>query len=218
MATENTAAPRGHVLTLLVLAVFGLLLYVNTFAFRALLGLDYFAWYLKNTAPVFLGFAFISLAWGGLEKQTDLISADPRKFVRGYLVLCAGLSATLASILQPSRRSTHSLSIWDPLWTALWSLWLLAAVVVWLVVLGPIQYLLHLVTGAPARTMLDSDLKTWFITSENNQTILTAPAETPPTDGVVTEAGFFAKPVTLTTTLDSVAVFGLAWLVERLAN
>ena len=220
-AAQGPAAPRRtrrYFLSALVsLVLFGALIWLNVVAFRAFANLDYFQWYLKNASAVFLGFAFVSLVWGGLDKHTDLIAAHPVQFMRGYFVLCAGLSLTLSSIVRPTTRSfTNSVPILDGLLTAVWSLWLIIAVIAWFVVIAPIQYLLHLVTGAPARTMLDSGLKTWFVMGETENTILTAPAETAPPEGAA-EAGFYAKPVTLTTTLDSVAVWAVSWLVDRLA-
>jgi hypothetical protein len=207
---------RFYISAIVLLAIFGVLILGNVVAFRAFFGLDYFQWYLKNAAAVFLGFAFVSLAWGGLDKHTDLIAAHPAQFLRGYFVLCGGLSLTLSAILRSGRPGLHAIPVLDSLFTVVWSLWLIVAVIVWVIVLGPIQYLLHLVTGAPARTMLDSDLKTWFVLSSTENVLLTAPADTTPPEGAV-EAGFYAKPVTLTTTLDSVALFAVNWLVERLA-
>lgn len=222
MATEPAAEPRRgrrfYLSALITFALFAVVIWLNVIAFRTFLDLDYFQWYLKNASAVFLGFAFVSLVWGSLDKHTDLIAAHPVQFLRGYFILCSGLSLTLSGILRPTRSTfKHSIPILDGLLSVFWSAWLIAAVIAWLIVLGPIQYLLHLVTGAPARTMLDSNLKTWFVMSDTENTILTAPVDHAPPEGAI-EAGFYTKPVTLTTTLNSVALFALSWLVDKVSG
>ena len=93
---------------------------------------------------------------------------------------------------------------------------LLLAIVAWFLIVAPLQYFLHIVTGAPARTMLDAGLRTLFIPNATDgiDIVMDVPIAQPIPEGAV-EAGFIAKPVTLTMTINSVALWAVSWFVER---
>lgn len=198
-------------LRVLILGVaIALILFFN-WAFPIALGINYLSWYLKNGSAVFLGFALVSLVWNGLDKVSDLISADPIRFTRGYMVLYAGVASALSSILAPSRSGSF-VSLINGVPAILFAVWLALALLMWLVLIAPLQYMLHIFTGIPARAALDSVERTWMIVDEKGFEIISGPAVGEAPAGAI-ESGFSAKPVALTTALDSVLIWVLAQFV-----
>jgi hypothetical protein len=69
--------------------------------------------------------------------------------------------------------------------------------VTWLWVVAPLQYLVNLVAGAPARLALASGSRVWYRVAPHTIAVDEVKADADPPKGAV-EAGFSAKPVTFT--------------------
>ncbi|MDB5801256.1 MAG: hypothetical protein JWL63_2195 [Rhodocyclales bacterium] len=125
---------------------------INYALFRTLFALDYFDWY-RHAGPVIgLATAVFSAAWGGMDKNTGLISADPRHYC-GACLQVAGLP-----MLAFGGHLRHQPRV--RLLDYLFGLPLIVAFalggIAWLLLVAPLQYFVFLICGAPSRLALRS--------------------------------------------------------------
>ncbi|MGH3020785.1 MAG: hypothetical protein ACRDNR_11600 [Gaiellaceae bacterium] len=76
---------------------------LNEFAFRAWLDSAYLRWYVEHGAVISLVFGLVTLAWGDIDKQTNLISAHPEDYAVASLSLLLLPLSALATMLEPGR-------------------------------------------------------------------------------------------------------------------
>lgn len=152
------------------LLIIAALIAANDFVFRTWLNADYARWYLRNGTLINLGFAFVSLAWGDLNRVKDLVGAHPIRFLSASLFLVALPIQTFGTILRrptepvpPRAEPRSALSQWSALWraaqaimdtldgvlTAMFALIFTLAVLLWLLVVAPLQYLVYLIVPRP---------------------------------------------------------------------
>jgi hypothetical protein len=127
---------------------------LNYWIFRELFGLSYILWY-SNAGPfIALATAAFGAAWGGIDKNPALISANPLNYV-GACFQVIGLPMTVFGEHLQSRYHKRSIGF-----EALAALPLIVALVVamfaWLVFIVPPQYFVFLICGAPSRIALSS--------------------------------------------------------------
>ncbi|MCM3869354.1 MAG: hypothetical protein ND895_01485 [Pyrinomonadaceae bacterium] len=122
--------------------------------FSKWIGTAYWRWYLTNGTLIGLITPIVFKAWGDLaDKHTGLLSPHP--FV--YLASCIQVVGLPIYGLGTQIKGTQGRSSWfDYPLTWVWVLILLASILVWFVVVVPIQYVVYLVCGAPIRFMLGS--------------------------------------------------------------
>jgi hypothetical protein len=122
--------------------------------FRAA-GHDYWAFWLHSGPIVGLGTAAFGAAWGGLDRNPGLVSADPLDYA-GAALQVAGVP--LVAFGGHMRRVHHDgpLSARDRLLALPLAVLFGAAVLGWLLLIAPAQYFAFLVAGAPSRMALAS--------------------------------------------------------------
>jgi hypothetical protein len=90
---------------------------------------------------------------------------------------------------------------------------LLLVFVAWLLVVAPLQFVVNLAAGAPARLALASPARAWYrITSQEIHVEEALKSDAVP-EGA-TESGFSAKPVTFTAAIASALLFAVSRLVN----
>ncbi len=153
------------------LAVLVTLFLIDQWVFSKLFGLNYWRWYLTNGALISLVSPIAFKAWGDLaDKHIGLLSPNPYIYLAACVQVVGlpvySLGTQLVKQKKPANMTTpiddletrrKRLSIFDLLVTFLWIPIMLAAILLWFVIVAPLQYIVHLVCGAPARFMVNSD-------------------------------------------------------------
>jgi hypothetical protein len=198
----------------------------DTLLFRALFDTDYMRWYLDNGDLISIVFVFVTLAWGDLNKLTGLVSAQPMQ----YLLACYTLGGLpmlgLSALLDPRRKRSGEIKTKDPkrnagplgvglldeFITMLVSIAVFAAFVLWLLVVVPLQYLVYLVAGAPARQALASGSRAWALVTDRGLAADVSSKSLPMPEGAI-ESGFSAQPVAFTAAVAAALLFAVSKLV-----
>lgn len=163
--TQSSAVPQKNparsLVSLLVLAALGTL---NAWLFPILFQISYWDWYLENGK--FVGFitAIMAMVIGDfLEKNKSLISPDPAEYLAGCLHTVGLPIFAFGTLNRVNFRNPNRLnSSLDTLAGVLFTLVVLLLMLVWLVVITPLQYLAHLIFGMPIRYMLRSEYSTIY--------------------------------------------------------
>ena len=137
---------------LLWLAVLLLLVAGCWFGFRAA-GRDYLAFWLGAGPLIGLATVAIGFAWGGVDRNAGLVSADPAIYA-GSAMQLAGLPLFVFG--GHLRSKSPQISAWDRLIVLPLGLVYLGAMLGWLLMIAPAQYFAFLVFGAPSRIALAS--------------------------------------------------------------
>lgn len=118
-------------------------------------GADYQAFWLKSGPVIGLATGAFGWAWGKMDRNAGLISANPVIYC-GAAMQVAGLP--LIAFGGHLRRSNHlrDLSTRDLLLTVPMAVLLALAVIGWLILIAPAQYFAFLIFGAPSRIALSS--------------------------------------------------------------
>lgn len=117
-------------------------------------GTAYWRWYLANGTLIGLITPIVFKAWGDLaDKHTGLLSPHPLV----YLGSCFQVIGLPIYSLGTQIKDNQEASWFDYLLTLVWVLILLVSILVWFVVVVPVQYVVYLVCGAPIRFMLSSN-------------------------------------------------------------
>lgn len=147
---------------LLVVAVYLMmpaLIALNWWLFRRFGDTDYVVWYVHNGSLISLSAAFVALVSDELQARDDLLSLHPVVYFRACVVLTAVFSWALGVHLEAARydRSRQGDAAymfafsWDTLATTVMSMVVLLLVIGWVLVIAPLNYVVTLLAGAPAR-------------------------------------------------------------------
>jgi len=217
------------------LLIIAALIAANDFVFRTWLNADYLRWYLRNGTLINLGFAFVSLAWGDLNRVKDLIGAHPARFISASMFLVALPVQTFVAILRkptepvpPRAEPRSALSQWSALWrmaqaimdtldgvlTAMFALIFTLAALLWLLVIAPLQYLVYLICAAPARLMRRGQRKLIANFDESGYFHVGEVGGDKPVPAGWFEAGFYSKPVSLTAAFAAVFIWLLGQIIR----
>jgi hypothetical protein len=192
------------------------LIAVWSVVFPWLWNVTYWTWYTKNASAVFFGAAVVALAWNGLDKQLGLVSADPQEFFGAQFELLAGALGAFVSAfdLQGGDEDGSFLAyLADMLITFVAAGFVFFGTLAYILLIAPVQYLLHIVTGAPARALLRSSQRTWIVRRGNDVDIVEQRADLPAPDANAVDTGFLLKPVALTTAFDAVVLWAVAQVI-----
>ena len=118
---------------MLSLAVLALLVSINYWIFPRWFAISYVDWYLD------------------MSQHTGLISAHPLEYTGSYLQLVGLPVYVFGTHLRSDNASSKSRSLFDTLLSIILILTLTAIMVIWLLVVVPIQYAVYLIIGAPGR-------------------------------------------------------------------
>jgi hypothetical protein len=139
-------APRPSPVDLLFLGLLAGLAVANHWLF-ARFGGDYLAFWQRSGALIGLGTAAIGWAWGAIDRNPGLVSANPRVFTASALQL-AGLPLTVfGGHLAPGGGA----STLDRVLILPAAVVYAGAVLGWLLIVAPAQYFVFLLAGAPSR-------------------------------------------------------------------
>ena len=130
--------------------------FINNWIFTTWFSTTYLKWYLANGALIGLVSTIASLAWGEMNKHAGLISAHPFGYIGACLQLVGLPIYTMGMHLKSPQNQTETLSLFDRLVTIPFMFILVGVVMIWLVVIVPLQYFLFLICGAPARAFSHS--------------------------------------------------------------
>ena len=89
---------------------------------------------------------------------------------------------------------------------------LLALFVTWLVVVLPLQYVVYLVAGAPARKSIASSRRAWVIVTDRGLRSRIDAKELPLPEGAV-ESGFTTQPLAFTSGIAAGLLFAASKLI-----
>ncbi|MEC5384835.1 hypothetical protein VVD49_03830 [Uliginosibacterium sp. H3] len=127
----------------------------NYALFRAAWAIDYFDWY-RHAGPIIgLTTAIFAAAWGGMDRNTGLVAADPRQYC-GACLQVAGLPIL---VFGGHLRHTPGAPLLDRLFALPLILIFTLGGGVWLLCIAPLQYFVFLVCGAPSRLALRSSYR-----------------------------------------------------------
>ena len=146
----------------LVLPFFGLaaVCFINAFLIHKIFSVPwskYFQVYVS--AGPFIGLAQVAFAisWQALDKNTDLVSAHPLKYVGACLTLVG-----LPFVAYGGHIKVNDYNRVNP-WDILASIPLIVLFVLasfgWLILIAPLQYFLFLLCGAPSRVAMNSNYR-----------------------------------------------------------
>ncbi len=204
--------------TVIALSAIVLLIAGNYLVFRALEN-DYLRWYVRNGATIGAITALLAIAWGELDKNTRLISPNPRYYVAACLIVVAlpiiVLGNQLQSVGQLMQDRSKKLSLaglallLDAILMLPFLLVLFGLLVLWFLVIVPIQYVLFSVCGSLPRALLQSPNRIVARQLEgfSFQTRQTGKEENVP-DGWW-DASLERRPVTLTALFSSLVLLAL---------
>ena len=167
-------------------------------AFERFAPVHFHVWFLQQGSYISLSITFVSIFWKEVDKETRLISADPRKYVAGCSTVIAGVIRVLADALHPKdAQPHHSIGFLDGLGTLATTLVLLIYLLFWAIAVAPLLYFIILVTGAPARSGLKHKDQ-GLLQKENSVDDL---------------ASFWSKPVGSTYAVTALFIWGLKSLL-----
>ena len=189
---------RRYILTT-VLPFLGLALICVILSFLSkLLGFGwpgYLKWYLNAGPIIGLAQVVFAVSWDGLDKNTDLVSAHPLKYIGACLKMVGLPLVALGGHLKTENQDRTNL--WDVMITKLFSLLFTMVAFAWLFLIAPLQYFLFLICGAPSRVALNSKYRL-RAELDNNNILDTVESEH---SSAETESGWDAsmrnKPVTI---------------------
>lgn len=185
----------------------GVLAAISSVAVPDVIGETYFTWYLRNGSLIGFISSIVATSWGDINRNTGLISAHPLRYLASCLWL---VGLTFYSIGTLLRRSDDPGTVRSPL-NILLTIVLMIAVgvllLLWLVVVVPIQYAVYLVCGAPARLAAESH---WRPVARITSDMKLESKEMPLGEQVPEgwwDAGLFSKPVAMTGLIASFVLY-----------
>ena len=203
--------------TRLIVAVsfLGLLLActANAWLFHTYFDRTYLQWYANAGPFIALATAAFGAAWGGLDKNPALVSANSLTYF-GACLQVAGLPLfAVGTHLRPGNRlKPIGLEIL-PLFFL--TLALTLAVFAWLLFIVPAQYFLFLIVGSFSRIALTSSAQiSSRINSGQIELAETDPAEQQKPDDGWWDASMRTKPVTLASAFGAALLFMLSLLLD----
>jgi hypothetical protein len=142
--------------TAIALAIIVGLIAINHVLFAWVFGASYLGWYIANGAQIGFLSSLLGLVWGSIDRNPGLISANPRVYCAAVgHVACLPLNA-LRTGLGVRGDARNAAALLDGVVTLIIVPLLALALLAWMVVIAPLQYVAFLVCGASARTAMRS--------------------------------------------------------------
>jgi hypothetical protein len=198
------------------------LIALNELMFRWLFDTSYTRWYLANGSLIGLVFAAFTVVWGDVNKLTGLISAHPYEYfanclglgafpIRGSGALTAPRSEEPATQDEASEESQPlpapiGLGLIDWSVAALFALVMMVLYFSWLLVVAPLQFVVNLLAGVPARSALASSERAWALVT-GREVLIDASLKSEPLPQGAVESGFTTRPVTFTAVIAAALLF-----------
>lgn len=201
------------VLTLLVVVIFG-----NHVVFRQL-GDDYVRWYIRNGTLIGVITTMFTIVWDKLDRNVAMISAHPRMYVAGCLMLVALPLITLGHQIDRVGQRLSAVSFGRMIGSDAALLMnavvmlpvllvLVGLLVLWFLLIVPLQYFAFIVCGALPRTLLHSPDRVIAQTEGFGFETKVVPKDGPMPEGWW-DASFTRKPVAMTAAFSSLLSLAL---------
>ena len=209
--------PRPLRILLFYLIIPALLLF-NAWLFRVGFGTGYFRWYLNNGAFIAMATGFIALIWENLEGRKGLVSLDPVAYFGTALQLAGVLTSSVGTSLHApiGKQIADSNNVWlglgilwDAVAAAALGLLMLVAVVLWIVVVTPMQWVVIVFAGAPARRQLRGGLHRTMVEEDGSHVTIRDPDAKEPVRGNLIDVTLARKPFAVTQALTGLVLFTL---------
>jgi hypothetical protein len=204
-----------HARMMIALTLLGLLLActVNDWAFRTFFDRGYIEWY-SNAGPfIAIATAAFGAAWGGLDKNPALVSANPLVYI-GACFQVAGLPLFAVGAHLRAKNRPKPIGL-EALPVLILALSLTLAVLAWLLFVVPAQYFLFLITGALSRVALTSTAQiSSRIVSGQVDLVETGSSDRPKPEDGWWDASMRNKPVTLASAFGAALLFMLNVLLR----
>jgi hypothetical protein len=191
----------------------GLVSAANLWAFRVFFDRSYIEWY-SNAGPfIALATAAFGAAWGGLDKNPALVSANPLAYV-GACFQVAGLPLIAVGAHLRSKNRLRPVGM-ELIPISILSLSLAVAMLAWMVFVVPMQYFLFLLVGALSRIALTSSAQiSARIRSGRVEILEDPPGDRPKPEDGWWDASMRDKPVTLASAFGAALLFLLGLLLR----
>lgn len=201
--SEASAARAPLVSYLVGFAVLLALGAVNQVAFRWLFDTSHLDWYLRNGALIGFVTSVVGITWGDINRNADLISAHPARYLRGCCWLVGLPFFALGTHLRSGDPSDRPRAPLDLLLTLAFSLVIGLLLLVWVVVVVPLQYAVYLVCGAPARLYAQSSWRPVARVQASGGMVMEELHVSEPVPRGWWEASLFSRPVSSTALMTS---------------
>lgn len=198
---------------------------LNWFLFRYVGNRNYFLWYLDNGALIGLATGLLGLFWA-LEKRAELISVSPVEYFGTCLQVTGGFLFSLGTYYRtPEAKSAEptegvrkiAADLWDTFASLCVVPLIVAVVLLWVAVVAPLNYLVTLINGAPARRSLRHGPRRLVAIERGNQVEIGELAAGAPLPGDAIEVSFAAKPFAATQAVNALVLWTARELYTRLA-
>ncbi len=185
---------RREIISVIVLIT---LVSIHQIWFMWIFKVNYLLLYVRYGTVISAALAAIALKWQNSTMKTSLISLSPLEYLAGYSFFMSDVSMMLGDLNISSPSSNRS-ELWDYWITVIWSFIFLALMIVWMIVIAPINYFLTTITGAPARRRLRLSEGKISPSDQNN------------TD----QQGLLSQDaLTITQFLNAIILFSIGWLI-----
>ncbi len=179
---------------------------LDAWAFRAATGTGYFDWYLRNGSLIGLATSLVTVGWGDLNRNPDLISPHPAKYLSTQLHIGGIAFLAIAGALARGREAGSPVRSGEILLALLVVIPFAAVILLWMLLVVPVQYGVYLVCGAPVR--LAASAATRPVARLDARRMLASDdiARGAPLPPGAWEAGIDQKPVTTTALIGAAAL------------
>lgn len=216
---------KSKLVTLLVYAVLPALLLANLWCFQRFFDTSYLQWYLDKGPIISLSLGFIALIWEELDARKGLLSANPVYYLGTCLALAGILAHALGVQMESNKRrdaAAHGWSVFGQLWDLLVTVVVGMAIIVllfaWILVVAPLNYVVTLFAGAPARMQLRGlAYRSMVIEANGRIEIIKAPTNTA-TDEKAVDVSFARKPFAVTQALTALMLWGANALLPHIPS
>ena len=175
-----------------------------------LFGLDYIRWYVNAGPIIGLATAAFGAAWGGMDRNAGLVSAQPFNYV-GACLQVVGLPILVFGTHLRSDSHDNRPPLRDSLAGVPLILVFTVSAIGWLLLVAPPQYFVFLVCGAPSRIAMATSKSVYAHFAERKVEFEIVPRGDSLPQGWW-DASMRDKPVTLASAFSAATLFVVAWL------
>ncbi len=199
-----------------------LLIAANWLAFHAFSDTGYLEWYLKAGPVLSLSAGFLGLIWEDLAARNGLISANPAQYFGACLQLAGAFFFSVGTFhraparAHPEQRAGFRRQ-WDDVMTMLLTIPIVGIVMLWVIVVAPLNYAVTLVTGAPARRALSVPGRRAVAEEEGAWLTVRDEAGDAGRAGAAIDISFVRKPFAVTQAMTALVLWGARLAIERWA-
>jgi hypothetical protein len=211
--------------TFLYYSTIPILIGLNWFLFRYVGNRNYFLWYLDNGAVIGLATGLLGLFWA-LEKRAELISVNPVEYFATCLQVSGGFLFSMGTYYRtPEKKSaepkesvrTIVADLWDTFASLCVVPLIVAVALLWVAVVAPLNYLVTLIGGAPARRSLRHGPRRLVAMQRGSQTEMGELSADAPLPRDAIEVSFAAKPFAAAQAVNALVLWIARELYARFA-